>query len=109
MSCEFGQKLQKTAQQAYTSAAQFTGKPAFPGDHRADGSGFSGLNRLAVTQRIEMTYVAISATVESDNIALNPTVLPMLLSDMIRVKMTVKMTEYWHFARSREPRMLNIP
>jgi hypothetical protein len=51
------------------------------------------VNRLAVTHPIEMMYVAINATVERDSMALNATVLPMLMSEMIKVKQIVKMTE----------------
>ena len=46
-----------------------------------------------MTQPIEMTYVAIRAADESDSIALKATVLPILMSEIIKVKRTVKMTE----------------
>lgn len=86
-----GQKLQKNDQKAYTSAAQLMGKPKRPSDHREGGSGLFE-KRRKVTQPIEMTYVAINAVVERERIALNATVLPTLMREMMMVKPHVKIT-----------------
>ena len=102
-----GQKPQKKAHRLYTNAIAFIGGPYFPNPpvislgpaffpnslHRAGGRG-SPRSRLTSMHAMEIVYVAISATTETDRNALNAVVEPMLMSDMTSVNSTVKMTEF---------------
>lgn len=92
MSWLLGQQLQKKDQQEYIKARVLTASPLRPKLQRHEGSSWPRA-RLRATQPIDMVYVAMRATVDSEIMALNATVEPMLIKDKTVEKRQVNISE----------------